>query len=45
VFTVCDDDSEGRFRVCHDERVAGTGVESPDGWPLYLNRYADMLSA
>jgi uncharacterized protein YndB with AHSA1/START domain len=22
-----------------------TGVESPDGWPLYLNRYADLLKA
>ena len=21
------------------------GVESPDGWPLYLNRYADLLTA
>jgi uncharacterized protein YndB with AHSA1/START domain len=21
------------------------GVESPDGWPLYLNRYADLLNA
>ena len=21
------------------------GVEGPDGWPLYLNRYADLLSA
>jgi uncharacterized protein YndB with AHSA1/START domain len=21
------------------------GVESPEGWPLYLNRYADLLNA
>jgi len=38
---------EHRHLDRHGEGWEGTraGVESPDGWPLYLKRYADLLKA
>ncbi len=37
---------EHRHLDRHGEGWEGlrAGVESPDGWPLYLNRYADVVS-